>query len=192
MSKCANPPQSTNLWAHHHTLSKTIDLPTFLNDLDDMPWPDLFRDDGDPAEYRHRLLDGFGPVPGGISEGVLEEPKSMSPALDSTSSKNDDDADGEYDIGDFRCTKSPCGGASFPNKTALAFHNTQTHARPRPYHCVFDFAGCDSTFSGKGEWRRHVYRHIRIRYWVCQKGRCARRTKHTRAYIASRQRGQVH
>ncbi|KAK5987255.1 hypothetical protein PT974_11379 [Cladobotryum mycophilum] len=44
----------------------------------------------------------------------------------------------------------------------------------RPYKCVFDFAGCLTTFDTKNEWKRHVLtQHVCLNYWICEEGSCA-------------------
>ncbi len=44
-----------------------------------------------------------------------------------------------------------------------------------PYKCIFDWAGCDSTFASKNEWKRHATsQHIIPYCWLCQQGSCAK------------------
>ncbi|KAK4156256.1 zinc finger protein ZIC 5 [Chaetomidium leptoderma] len=60
--------------------------------------------------------------------------------------------------------------ASQPDRDA---HIKKKHYRP--FNCVFDFAGCASTFASKNEWKRHVStQHLLLHYWVCTEGTCAK------------------
>jgi len=64
-----------------------------------------------------------------------------------------------------------CKSAGFKDDEALAAHRRKQHVRP--FHCVFHFAGCDSTFASKNEWKRHVMsQHILLYVWVCQLDTC--------------------
>ncbi|TPX15714.1 uncharacterized protein E0L32_000048 [Thyridium curvatum] len=64
------------------------------------------------------------------------------------------------------------GGERFRNVTELQNH--MNHKHNRHFRCVFDFAGCFSTFSSKNEWKRHVMsQHIVLTYWLCTQGTCA-------------------
>jgi len=68
----------------------------------------------------------------------------------------------------------PVLGCKYRGPTAkdLERHVKSTHTRP--YKCVFNFAGCESTFSSKNEWKRHVStQHILLHYWICQEGQCS-------------------
>lgn len=61
---------------------------------------------------------------------------------------------------------------SFKDETALQNHVKKQHTRP--FICVFHFAGCQSTFASKNEWKRHVMSQDLARYyWVCDIGVCA-------------------
>lgn len=54
------------------------------------------------------------------------------------------------------------------DSTSLKRHVTQNHSSP--YSCTFSFAGCDSTFGSKNEWKRHVSsQHIAEKYWECSR-----------------------
>ncbi|KAH6609590.1 zinc finger protein [Trichoderma cornu-damae] len=61
---------------------------------------------------------------------------------------------------------------NFPSRTSLEEHTGLEH--PRPYVCVFHYAGCTARFDAKNEWKRHVStKHLGLRYWVCTEGKCA-------------------
>ncbi|KAL7936967.1 hypothetical protein V8C35DRAFT_294325 [Trichoderma chlorosporum] len=61
---------------------------------------------------------------------------------------------------------------TFPSRTLLDEHTGQEH--PRPYICVFHYAGCNARFDAKNEWKRHVStKHLGLKYWVCTEGKCA-------------------
>ena len=65
-----------------------------------------------------------------------------------------------------------CQQGSYKDETSLQNHIKKQHRRP--FSCVFDFAGCDSTFPSKNEWKRHVMsQHISLHYWLCTEGPCA-------------------
>lgn len=60
-------------------------------------------------------------------------------------------------------------------KDADALHNHVRKQHTRPFHCVFNWAGCESTFASKNEWKRHVMsQHILLHYWVCQVELCSK------------------
>ncbi|KAK0643111.1 hypothetical protein B0T16DRAFT_391692 [Cercophora newfieldiana] len=62
---------------------------------------------------------------------------------------------------------------SYPDKASLDAHTKKKHTRP--YICVFHFAGCESTFASKNEWKRHVNsQHILLNYWICQEDECSK------------------
>ncbi len=64
-----------------------------------------------------------------------------------------------------------------PSTTGPALTNLTVEQQAgaiRLFHCVFNFAGCQSTFAGKREWKRHVsIKHILQNYWRCPEGSCA-------------------
>ncbi|KAL7914877.1 hypothetical protein GGI35DRAFT_162608 [Trichoderma velutinum] len=61
---------------------------------------------------------------------------------------------------------------NFPSRTSLDEHTSSEH--PRPYICVFHYAGCSARFDAKNEWKRHVStKHLGLKYWVCTVGKCA-------------------
>ena len=60
-------------------------------------------------------------------------------------------------------------------KDADSLHNHVRKQHTRPFHCVFNWAGCESTFASKNEWKRHVMsQHILLHYWVCQVDPCCK------------------
>ncbi|KAL6906944.1 hypothetical protein GGI43DRAFT_247066 [Trichoderma evansii] len=60
----------------------------------------------------------------------------------------------------------------FPSRGSLDEHTGMVH--PRPYICVFHYAGCTARFDAKNEWKRHVStKHLGLKYWVCMEGKCA-------------------
>ncbi len=62
--------------------------------------------------------------------------------------------------------------AGFKDIDALQNHVRKQHTRP--FHCVFKWAGCESTFASKNEWKRHVMsQHILLYYWACQVETCS-------------------
>jgi hypothetical protein len=66
-----------------------------------------------------------------------------------------------------------CGSSSFRDAAALQQHVRKQHTRA--FTCVFHFAGCESTFASKNEWKRHVMsQHLLLTYWLCTEGGCAK------------------
>lgn len=66
------------------------------------------------------------------------------------------------------CEK-PC---RFKDEQTLIKHRKAQHTRP--FSCVYHFAGCQSTFASKNEWKRHVLsQHLVLYYWICTEGSCA-------------------
>jgi hypothetical protein len=73
------------------------------------------------------------------------------------------------------CREQGCSTSkqSYPDKASLDAHTKKKHTRP--YICVFHFAGCESTFASKNEWKRHVNsQHILLNYWLCQEDECSK------------------
>jgi hypothetical protein len=71
----------------------------------------------------------------------------------------------------FTCAE--CPDASFKDASGLQNHIKKQHTRP--FTCVFGFAGCESTFAAKNEWKRHVAsQHLVLNYWLCCQGTCAK------------------
>ncbi|TGJ80359.1 hypothetical protein E0Z10_g8410 [Xylaria hypoxylon] len=65
-----------------------------------------------------------------------------------------------------------CLKVSFKDRIGLDNHIKKQHTRP--FTCIFEFAGCRSTFASKNEWKRHcASQHIVLQYWVCQQDACA-------------------
>ncbi|KAI1121142.1 hypothetical protein F5Y10DRAFT_256947 [Nemania abortiva] len=72
--------------------------------------------------------------------------------------------------GQFPCPD--CRKVTFKDRIGLENHIKKQHTRP--FTCIFDFAGCRSTFASKNEWKRHcASQHIVLQYWVCQQDGCA-------------------
>ncbi|KAI1348892.1 hypothetical protein F5Y01DRAFT_195819 [Xylaria sp. FL0043] len=72
--------------------------------------------------------------------------------------------------GQYHCPD--CVKVSFKDRTGLDNHIKKQHTRP--FTCIFEFAGCRSTFASKNEWKRHcASQHIVLQYWVCQQEGCA-------------------
>ncbi|KAJ4423642.1 hypothetical protein N0V82_001665 [Gnomoniopsis sp. IMI 355080] len=60
----------------------------------------------------------------------------------------------------------------FKDEVTLQSHIKKQHTRP--FICVFRFAGCNSTFASKNEWKRHVMsQHLVLHYWLCDIDLCA-------------------
>lgn len=58
------------------------------------------------------------------------------------------------------------------DEATLQSHIKKQHTRP--FNCVFNFAGCTSTFASKNEWKRHVNsQHLVLEYWLCDLEPCA-------------------
>lgn len=56
---------------------------------------------------------------------------------------------------------------------AMGCHMTTEHNETRAYPCVFHWAGCDSVFGAKNEWKRHVQsQHLKLSFWRCTQGAC--------------------
>jgi hypothetical protein len=72
--------------------------------------------------------------------------------------------------GQFTCPD--CLKVFFKDQSGLDNHIKKQHTRP--FTCIFEFAGCRSTFASKNEWKRHcASQHIVLQYWVCQQDACA-------------------
>ncbi|KAK0388307.1 hypothetical protein NLU13_4552 [Sarocladium strictum] len=64
-----------------------------------------------------------------------------------------------------------CNG-TFRDTAAVQRHIRSSHRRPLT--CVFHYAGCQSTFSAKNEWKRHVLsQHLGLFYWHCTLDHCS-------------------
>lgn len=72
--------------------------------------------------------------------------------------------------GQYTCPQ--CAKVTFADPNGLDSHIKKQHTRP--FTCIFEFAGCRSTFASKNEWKRHcASQHIVLQYWVCQQDGCA-------------------
>ncbi|KAK4225912.1 hypothetical protein QBC38DRAFT_250534 [Podospora fimiseda] len=75
----------------------------------------------------------------------------------------------------YLCPHPSCLSTSkppFPSQGDLDLHTKKQHTRP--FICVFEFAGCASTFASKNEWKRHVTtQHLLLTYWLCTEDSCA-------------------
>ena len=61
----------------------------------------------------------------------------------------------------------------FNDPVALQCHVDKEHTRA--FTCVFNFAGCPSTFASKNEWKRHVAtQHLNFYSWVCNLDACGK------------------
>jgi hypothetical protein len=68
-----------------------------------------------------------------------------------------------------------CKTCAQPAKDMTALHKHIASAHTRPYTCTFSFAGCQSTFGNKNEWKRHVSsQHLSLKYWLCDVDACGR------------------
>ncbi|KAB5572685.1 hypothetical protein GE09DRAFT_1217235 [Coniochaeta sp. 2T2.1] len=66
-----------------------------------------------------------------------------------------------------------CKHAPFKDQPSLDSHIKKQHTRP--FKCVFHFAGCESTFASKNEWKRHnTTQHLVLNYWLCTEGICGK------------------
>lgn len=62
---------------------------------------------------------------------------------------------------------------NFNDPVALQRHVDKEHTRA--FTCVFNFAGCPSTFASKNEWKRHVAtQHLNFNTWVCNLDACGK------------------
>lgn len=76
--------------------------------------------------------------------------------------------------GQFTCKS--CDHAPFKDAGSLQRHIATSHTRA--FICVFEFAGCQSTFASKNEWKRHVSsQHLNLSAWVCELGACGKSGK---------------
>ncbi|KAI0005651.1 hypothetical protein F4779DRAFT_630117 [Xylariaceae sp. FL0662B] len=86
--------------------------------------------------------------------------------------------------GSFACTECP-KPVVFKDESGLHNHIKKQHTRP--FICVFEFAGCNSTFASKNEWKRHCSsQHLILNYWVCQEDQCAKAPNSSSKSAASR------
>ncbi|KAI1459284.1 hypothetical protein F4805DRAFT_92850 [Annulohypoxylon moriforme] len=74
--------------------------------------------------------------------------------------------------GSFSCTECT-KKVFFKDENGLQNHIKKQHTRP--FICVFGFAGCNSTFASKNEWKRHCSsQHLVLNYWICQQDQCSK------------------
>ncbi|CAD6444422.1 cd5a1669-0874-4a7a-b7c4-cb63ff471841 [Sclerotinia trifoliorum] len=74
-------------------------------------------------------------------------------------------------LGNLSCKQ--CTQTGFKDPSTLQHHIASSHTRA--FICVFDFAGCSSTFASKNEWKRHVSsQHLNLQAWVCTLGACGK------------------
>lgn len=65
---------------------------------------------------------------------------------------------------DTRCNM--CSHPPFKDSSSLRKHVAAAHTRPFP--CAFSFAGCNSTFGSKNEWKRHIAsQHLCLTFYRC-------------------------
>ncbi|WQF88673.1 Putative Zinc finger C2H2-type, transcription factor Grauzone [Colletotrichum destructivum] len=63
----------------------------------------------------------------------------------------------------------------FSDESTYQKHMKQHHTRP--FACIFNYAGCPSTFASKNEWKRHVSsQHLALQYWLCVQDGCSKTT----------------
>ena len=59
-----------------------------------------------------------------------------------------------------------CSHTPFRDSSSLRKHIAAAHTRPFP--CAFSFAGCNSTFGSKNEWKRHITsQHLCLQFYRC-------------------------
>ncbi|KAI2473261.1 hypothetical protein F4781DRAFT_419632 [Annulohypoxylon bovei var. microspora] len=89
--------------------------------------------------------------------------------------------------GSFSCTE--CSKkVFFKDENGLQNHIKKQHTRP--FVCVFSFAGCNSTFASKNEWKRHCSsQHLVLNYWICQQDQCSKTSSKS---APARNRSNVH
>lgn len=69
-----------------------------------------------------------------------------------------------------------CLHSPFKDTDSLDKHVKSAHTRT--YVCAFAFAGCNSLFGSKNEWKRHVAsQHLCLNYWECTQGACGSRAR---------------
>ncbi|KAG9241313.1 hypothetical protein BJ878DRAFT_234658 [Calycina marina] len=71
-------------------------------------------------------------------------------------------------------TKSSRISKSTPTKKLAAQRRSKAdNSNPRPFACIFSFAGCAADFPNKNEWKRHVMtQHVCLYMWLCDMGSC--------------------
>ncbi|THV52119.1 hypothetical protein BGAL_0088g00070 [Botrytis galanthina] len=95
----------------------------------------------------------------------------------------------KHSSGGLSCTQ--CASVGFKDTPTLQRHIASAHTRG--FICVFNFAGCESTFASKNEWKRHVSsQHLNLQAWVCTLGSCGKVPlgSHSHAGVAMRKGGE--
>jgi hypothetical protein len=88
--------------------------------------------------------------------------------------------------GDLVCNS--CSRTDFKDAITLSRHIKTMHLRP--FVCVFSFAGCESTFASKNEWKRHVStQHLCLHSWICTQGACGKNLRPSSSGTPGPQRG---
>ncbi|KAF5877082.1 putative transcription factor c2h2 protein [Botrytis fragariae] len=88
----------------------------------------------------------------------------------------------KFSSGGLSCKQ--CASSGFKDTPSLQRHIASAH--PRAFICVFNFAGCDSTFASKNEWKRHVSsQHLNLQAWVCTLGSCGKVPLSSHSHSAS-------
>ncbi|KAK2069512.1 hypothetical protein P8C59_004090 [Phyllachora maydis] len=164
-------------------------------DLPDLDFP--LAPDVDMARLRHQREES----PEGLDDNVLEA--GLTAGLSSLTAcrkrSGDEDASGEEaakreprDFEQWHCCScgsvwdvtSECNAGKFEDQAMLDAHVKKQHTRP--FHCVFHFAGCSSTFASKNEWKRHVTcQHLLLHYWLCEEDSCAKQSNSASASQAA-------
>ncbi|KAI8962839.1 hypothetical protein F5Y11DRAFT_173967 [Daldinia sp. FL1419] len=86
--------------------------------------------------------------------------------------------------GSFSCTECT-KRVFFKDESGLQNHIKKQHTRP--FVCVFGFAGCNSTFASKNEWKRHCSsQHLVLNYWICQQDQCSKHSSKATASVRNR------
>lgn len=99
------------------------------------------------------------------SKPVVPSPRTLPPEPGNTTTSSKP--------GELSCSEPGCYRLPFADKASLDAHVKKKHTRP--YACAFHFAGCQSTFATKNEWKPHVSsQHLLLNYWLCQEDECAK------------------
>ncbi|KAF6816259.1 C2H2 finger domain-containing protein [Colletotrichum sojae] len=76
-----------------------------------------------------------------------------------------------------RSTKILCTECNNPFSDESTYQKHMKQHHTRPFVCVFNYAGCPSTFASKNEWKRHVSsQHLALQYWLCTQDACCKTT----------------
>jgi hypothetical protein len=102
---------------------------------------------------------------------VASNSKALSPSSNKRSRTTNSSPNSKAAKGQFQC--KACDTTPFKDAAALQRHNASAHTRA--FICVFAFAGCNSTFASKNEWKRHVSsQHLNLSAWVCELQACSK------------------